>query len=160
MKRLALLAGTALLLPAAPAGAWGMPDLAASEPEPPGVCCASNVPASVVITDCSKTRHGITFRIRIRDEGSHGRVRVSHPRGEGNFREPRVRLVDSAMVRSGDPAPPNPEGTGEVGAGVSLQPYGDRPSFRTSTRDFGTTTAYVKFRLRNGQAVNMSCTMR
>ena len=160
-RTLALLASSALLMPAAPAGAWGMPDLPGGDPQPdtPEVCCASNSPASVTITNCSKTRHGVTVRIRIRDEGSRGLVRVSHPRGKGKFREPRVRSVFASMVWGGEAPPPGPDGS-QLGGGVSRQPYGDRPSFRTRTPNYGTTSAYVTFKLRNGKSVRLGCAMR
>ena len=162
MKRiLVLLASTAVLLPAAPAGAFGMPDLPGGDrgPDEPGVCCASNKDATLTITNCSKTRHGVSARIRIRDEGSRGLVRVSHPRGDGRFREPRVRSVFATMGWFGETPPPGPDGS-QLGGGVSRTPYGDKPSFRTSTRSLGTTYASVKFKLRNGKSFNMTCEMR
>ena len=158
MKRiLALLACSAVLLPAGPAGAFGMPPL--PDGGEPDLGPASAGEPSVTITNCSKTRHGVTVRIMIRDEGSRGLVRVSHPRGDGKFRESRVRSVFASMVWGGDAPPPGPDGS-QLGGGVSRQPYGDRASFRTSTRDLGTTTAYVAFKLRNGKSVGLSCEMR
>ena len=40
------------------------------------------------------------------------------------------------------------------------QPYGDRASFRTRTPTYGTTSAYVTFKLRNGKSVRLGCAMR
>jgi hypothetical protein len=37
--------------------------------------------SDVTITNCAKTRHGVTVRIKIRDEGSRGRVRNFPPAG-------------------------------------------------------------------------------
>ena len=123
---IALLASTALLVPAAglaaPAGA--------------GV-----VQSAAAITNCSKTRHGVTVRIKLRVEDRVMRVRVSHPRGTGNFQEPRVarvRLVASRMS----------------------------PTFRSRGTQFGDSPVYrlrhanavdVKFTLRDGGSIGLSC---
>lgn len=96
------------------------------------------------ITDCWKTQHGETVRVRIRDEGATGRVRVSHPRGKGNFREPRVARV---FV-----------GVRYTGGGASLSPYGNDPSFRTET--FAGTEVLATFKLRSGERIRMTCKMR
>jgi hypothetical protein len=63
------------------------------------------------------------------------------------------------MVWSGEPSPPNPDG-GEVGTGVSLRHFGDRPSFRAAMPTYGTTQAFSTFKLRNGKSIHLTCTAR
>lgn len=126
---LALMASTALVLPAA---------LVASPAEA----------VSLSITNCAKTQHGVEVRIKIRDEGSTGRVRVSHPRGTGNFKEPRVARTTTGVRYTGD------------GGGVAQLAYGNSPSFRTDTEYDGKVQVITAFKLRNGKTINLSCTMR
>lgn len=126
---LALAASTALILPAA---------LVASPAEA----------VSLSITNCAKTQHGVEVRIKIRDEGDTGRVRLSHPRGKGNFREPAVRKIASAVRYAG------PSG------GVGLFSHHNDPSYRTRTPNEGSVTVLATFLLRNGKKISMTCTMR
>lgn len=117
---------------------------------PSGAILAS--PAEAVelsITNCSKTRYGVEVRIKIRDEGSTGRVRLSHPRGKGNFREPAVRRVVSGVRYAGP-------GVG----GVALFTHHGDHSYRTRTPSEGTVTVLATFLLRNGNKIEMSCRMR
>lgn len=127
---LALAASSALLLPAA---------FVASPAEA----------VSLSITNCAKTKYGVEVRIKIRDEGATGRVRVSHPRGKGNFREPRVART-ATLVRY----------TGVGVGGVQQLTFGNSPSFRTDTEFTGKVQVLTAFKLRNGKTINLSCTMR
>lgn len=117
----ALLASSALLLPTA---VLASPAEAASEA------------TTVMIKNCSKTRHGVTVRIKLRKEATFTRMRVSHPRGKGNFYEPRVRRV---------------EGPG------SGQPIG--PSFRipATPGDNETVIVFARFELRSGESIRLVC---
>ena len=90
---IALLASAALLLPAA---VIAMPAEA-----------ATSAPTAT-IKNCSKTKHGVTVRIKLRDNGRFTRVRVSHPDGDGNFRAPRVRSVDAVRSVRGRSSPARP----------------------------------------------------
>lgn len=129
---LALLASSALLMPAAL------------------VLASPAEAASLSITNCAKTQHGVEVRIKIRDEGDTGRVRVSHPRGKGNFREPRVARTVTGVRYTGD----------GVGGGVAQLAYGNDPSFRTDTKFDGKVQVITAFKLRNGKTINLTCTMR
>lgn len=97
------------------------------------------------ITDCWKTVDGETVRVRIRDEGDTGRVRVSHPNGTSVFKDRYVKRVFVGVKRTG--------------GGASLSPYGNKPSFRTQT--FDGTQVLATFAVRNGssQKIHMTCTM-
>ena len=44
---------------------------------------------------CSKTRHGVTVRVKVTMLPGYTRVRVSHPEGRGKFRQPKVASVTS-----------------------------------------------------------------
>lgn len=119
----------------------------------PGAMLASSAEAGasgVTITNCAKTKHGVTVRIKIRDEGDTGRVRLSHPRGTGNFHEPRVKRIVSGVRHVGP---------GDAG-GASVDAHGNDPSYRTDTGRVGETQILATFYLRNGRAINMVCTMR
>lgn len=130
---LALLASSALILPTAV--------LAAP---------AEATHVGYTVTNCYKTQHGVDVRIRIRDEGDTGRVRLSHPLGRGGFLEPRVARIVSGVKHTGP----------GVGGGASVDAYGNRPSYRTNTGLPGKTEVIATFFLRNGKKINMSCTMR
>lgn len=131
----ALLASSALLIPTAV--------LAAAPAEA----------VELSITNCSKTKYGVEVRIKIRDEGNTGRVRLSHPDGRGNFREPAVRKIWSGVRHVG------PAGSG-VGGGASITAHYNDPSYRTRTPNEGTVTVLATFVLRNGNKIEMSCRMR
>lgn len=96
------------------------------------------------ITDCWKTVGNETVRVRIRDEGDTGRVRVSHHRAKSVFRNHDVARVFVSVRRTG--------------AGASLFPYGNDHSFRTQT--FKGTEVLATFKLRNGKKIYMNCAMR
>lgn len=160
----ALLLTGALLLPAAPAVAIGVPPI----PESPrssgesgncdGFGCVGESRV-LTVTNCSKTRHGVTVRIRIRDNGRYGYVRVSHPRGTNKFYEPRVRSVKAALGRSGgtvtDPATGNQVGGG--GFVNAARPVG--PTFRTTQLN-SNSVVHVLFRLRSERTISLSCAPR
>jgi hypothetical protein len=123
---IALLASTALLLPAA---AFTLPTGAAS------------AATGVGIANCSKTKHGVTTRVKLRVEGHRTRVRVSHPRGTGAFHNVHVERVALTAFRSG-------------------------PTFRSRGVHLGDATVYrlrnrnavdVKFVLTNGHHTWVSC---
>lgn len=96
------------------------------------------------ITDCWKTAAGETVRVRIRDEGDTGRVRVSHHRAKTVFKNRDVARVFVGVRRTG--------------GGASLSPYGNDHSFRTQT--FDGTQVLATFKLRSGKRIHMTCTMR
>ncbi len=100
---LALLASTALIVPAAVLGA------------PAG---AGDVRSGAAISNCFKTKHGVTVRIKLRVEDRVMRVRVSHPRGTGNFEQPRVARVRLTASQ----VSPNSISRGKV--------FGDSPVYR------------------------------
>lgn len=123
-KSVVLLASAALIAPAsvlaAPAGA---------------------VSKDALITDCYKTQHGETVRIRIRDEGATGRVRVSAPNGKGGFRNSDVKSVVSGVRYSN-----------------RIDAHLHDPSYRTDTsREL---SVLATFKLRNGKTINMTCRMQ
>lgn len=123
---IALLASTALLLPAA---AFTLPTEGAS------------AATSVGIANCSETKHGVTTRIKLRVEGSRMRVRVSHPRGTGNFENRHVKRVVLIAFRSGPVS---------RSRGVRL---GDAPVYRLRHLN----AVDVKFVLRSGRHTWVSC---
>lgn len=121
-----LLASTALVLPAAVLAA---PVEAASEA------------TTAKIANCSKTKHGVTTRIKLRVEGRYMRVRVSHPRGTGNFKNRQVKRV---VLIASQVSP------------ISIsrgKRFGDKPVYRL--RNFNAVS--VKFTLRNGHSTGVSC---
>src|SRR3954471_12675342 len=120
MRRpLALIAGAALLLPAAALTASADP---------------ANSATTAKIVNCEKTTkpEGVNLRIKLRVEKGFIRVRVSHPRGDGNFEERRVQRV--ALIASA-------AGPGSRSRGVQL---GNRPVYR----------------LRHANAVDVKFTLR
>ena len=123
---IALLASTVLLIPAAmlatPAG-------------------AGDARSSAAITNCSKTKHGVTVRIKLRVEDRFMRVRVSHPRGTGNFKQPRVERV--RLVASQVSPIDRTRGTR----------YRDSPVYRLRNAN----AVDVKFTLRNDRTIGLSC---
>lgn len=149
-KLTVLLAGVALVVPTAVLTA---PTEAATE----AATEATTEATSAKVTNCSKTRHGVTVRIKIRDEGRFARVQVSHPRGKGNFREPRLRWVKVAVSHVGAPSF-DEDGTG-LGGGASMTRARDRgPSFRTTMAH--TTSIHGTFKLRTGPAIHLECQAR
>lgn len=140
-RSLALLVSPALLLPAAVLSA---PAEAATQA------------TTDTVTNCSKSRHGVTVRIKIRDRGSFSRVRVSHPRGTGNFYEPKVRWTrhDAGQIGGGVSRPPAAlTASTAVDADDSNQ---NKPSFRIPFEGPGTGVV-VLFKLRNGHRVSLYC---
>jgi hypothetical protein len=136
---LALLASSALVFPAVALAAPAQ---------------AGDVGTTDTIKNCSKTRYGVTVRIKLRDNGDFTRVRVSHPRGEGNFYAPRVVRVAGGAFGAG-------EATENLGGGV----WRDKrrslpPSFRTeSTSVYSTVGVGAAFTLRNGKSIRLTCTL-
>lgn len=112
----------------------------------PGVLLASPagaVPAGVTITDCWKTQYGETVRIRIRDEGSSGRVRVSHHSARSVMRQPDVKRVTVGVRYSN-----------------ALLAHGNDFSFHTNTSR--PLEVVASFAVRNGSSkkIQMTCKMR
>lgn len=139
-KSLALLAGSALLFPGA---VLASPAEAASGP---------------AITSCSRTKHGVTVRIKLRDEGTFTRVRVSHPQGIGNFKEPAVKWTrqDAGQIGGGESR--DREMPSIRTSAVSADDDGrqNSPSFRIPYDGRG-TAVYVLFKLRNGKRIDFAC---
>lgn len=127
-RTLVVLASSALMFPAA---VLASPAEAASE-------------ATTTIKNCSKTKYGVTVRIKLRDNGRFTRVRVSHPRGEGNFREPKVGRVDVSSS-GGDEWRDRMISVG--------------PSFRLPSASGPGALAHVSgdFRLTNGHKITLGC---
>lgn len=139
---LALIAGAALLAP-------GVVTLAP----------ARAATAEDRVENCSKSAHGVTVRINLRDNGQFTRVRVSHPRGDGNFYAPRVRQVRGATFGGGD-APPPDENGGQLGGGVWRERQRALgPTFRTESSVGGFVGLSAMFKLRSGQSVKLTCTL-
>lgn len=143
-RTLALLASTALLLPAA---------VLAAPAE------AATATTSDTVKNCSKTRHGVTVRIKMRDNGDFTRIRVSHPRGKGNFAEPRLKWVAGGVSRSSTP-PPDEQGRSISGISLDRE-HRLKPSFRSiSVADgYSTTGVSARFRLDNGKTIRLSCSL-
>ena len=93
------------------------------------------------LTDCYKTQYGVTVHVRIRDEGSTGRVRVSAPNGKTVFKNRHVKRVVSGVRYSN-----------------SIDAHGHDPSYRTDTSR--PLQVLATFKLRNGHKINMVCAMR
>lgn len=151
-RSLALFAGSALLVPTtlltAPAGAT------AATP------AATSATAQDTIQNCSKKRHGVTVRIKMRDNGDFSRIRISHPRGSGNFHAPKVRRVQGAIAWTGDTPPPSSDG-GQVGGGASIErTHTLSPSFRAPSATGATVSLVARFILRSGKSIPLTCTLR
>jgi hypothetical protein len=133
MKRsLALVASAALVLPTAAV-------LSPAE--------ATSSTMTDTITNCQKTKYGVTVKIRIRDRGDFSRVRVSHPDGKGVFRNRHV-----AWVRGGVSFYPD----GSTAISIP-QPRLLPPSSRIATRGSGQTAVFAHFKLRDGHSVRLAC---
>lgn len=128
----------------------------------PGTVIASSAEATSgpSITNCYKTRHGVQVRIKVRDMGRTMRVRVSHPDGEGNFREPQVRWARTRVVYAGEAPPPDDSG-GQIGGGVALSPQHFEPSFREDgSGPWDHITVSATFKLKNGKSISLDCDLR
>ena len=123
---IALLASTALVVPAAVLAA------------PAG---AGDVRSEAAIVNCSKTAHGVTVRIKLRVEDEFMRVRVSHPRGTGNFLNRRVERVRLTAFEASSMT---------ITRGAR---FGDRPVYRLRNAN----AVDVRFFLRNDRRINVSC---
>lgn len=111
------------------------------------------------VENCSKSGHGVTVRIKLRDNGQFTRVRVSHPRGDGNFYAPRVRQVRGATFGGGD-APPPDENGGQIGGGVWRERERSLgPTFRTESSVGGFVGVSAMFKLRSGHSIRLTCTL-
>ncbi|MBA3745216.1 hypothetical protein [Sporichthya sp.] len=142
---IALLASAGLLLPAA---VLATPVAAAPSA------------TSATIKNCVKTKHGVTVRIKLRDNGRFTRVRVSHPDGKGNFYAPKVQRVEGARGFTGDAPPPNPDGS-QIGGGASRDRlHAVKPSFRAPSATGGTVSVSATFHLRSGKSVTVGCGLR
>lgn len=106
--------------------------------------------ATLSVTNCSKTRYGVEVRIRIRDEGTRGIVRVSHPRGKWRFENHKVRRVASGVKYT----------SRLPGGGATMDAHGNDPVFRINTGRTGKTQVISAFKLRNGKTIKLTCTMR
>ena len=127
-RRIALIAGCGLLLPTA------------------ALAVAADAAGSATgakIVNCEKTTkpEGVKVRIKLRVEQRFIRVRVSHPRGEGNFTEPRVQRVALIAFQEGP-----------MSRSRGMQ-FGDRPVYRLQHAN----AVDVKFTLRNGRTVSLFC---
>lgn len=140
---LALVAGAALLLPAA---------VVATPAE-----ASASAAASPTIKNCAKTKHGVTVRIKLRDNGRFTRVRVSHPDGKGNFYAPRVVRVDASRGFVGDAPPPNPDGSQLGGGAFRTRSQSVGPSFRAPSATGGSMDVAATFKLRNGKSIRLGC---
>jgi hypothetical protein len=145
MRRMFVLAaGSALILP--PAVLVGSPGASA---------------AATTASDrtCAKTQHGLTVRIGMHDNGRFTRIRVSHPRGHGNFYEPRLHHVTGA-VSWGSTPPPGPDG-GQISGAARDRRHHLPPSFRSISVADGYSTVGVSavFRLDNGGKIRLSCSL-
>lgn len=121
---------------------------------------AADATTTATIKNCTKSRHGLAVRIKMRDNGRFTRIRISHPRGTDDFREPLVHHVSGLLQWSGTP-PPGPDGTAISGA--ALEPRARmKPSFRSISVSNGYSAVSVaaKFVLDNGKAIRLSCTLR
>lgn len=95
------------------------------------------------ITDCWTKQYGETVRIRIRDEGTTGRIRVSHHRATSIFENHDVERVSVTVRYRGDGA---------------SRFHGNDHSFRTSTPRG--TQVLATFKLLNGKKIETFCNMR
>lgn len=97
------------------------------------------------IVNCSKSKHGTTVRVKMRDNGEFVRIRISHPHGDGNFDNNRIRRV--------------------LGSTYSVNQNSERirftkhrtlpPSFRAVSRDIVEFSA--RFELKNGKVIIFGC---
>ena len=125
---------------AAPAGAIGLTDC-------PDCGVGDAVAKGPTIRECAKTRYGVTVRVKLRDNGEFTRVRVSHPRGELRFHEPRVRRVE-LRTSGGDEWR-----TVELSVGPSSRQASASPPDRLHS-------VSATFKLRNGKAIVLGCSPR
>lgn len=158
MRRpLALFVGSALLVPTALSAA---PAEAQTPARTAARTAAQTTATQDTIQNCAKTRHGVTVRIKMRDNGEFTRVRVSHPRGNGNFYAPKVRRVEGAVAWTGDTPPPSSDG-GQLGGGAWIErTHALSPSFRAPSATGGTVSLSARFVLRSGKSIPLSCTLR
>lgn len=143
-RMLALAAGSALILPP-------MALVAAGD--------ASAATTTASVRTCAKTQHGLTVRIRMHDNGRFTRIRVSHPRGRGDFHEPRLHHVVGAVSWVSSP-PPGPDG-GQISGAARDRQHRLAPSFRSISVADGYSHVDVSaiFKLDNGKAIRLSCSL-
>lgn len=140
----ALLTGVALVVPAvmiaAPAKA------------------SADAPSNVL--NCQTTKRDVTVRVKLRAEKDRGftRIRVSHPRGTGNFYNPRVRTTSVEWGQIGSAVSLPRRGSSTVrAASVSYEnPVRDRAAFRVPAAGDG-FSANAKFTLRDGTHIRLFC---
>jgi hypothetical protein len=141
---IALLAGAALVLPtvmvASPAKAY------------------TDAPSNVL--NCQTTKRDVTVRVKLRAEKERGftRIRVSHPRGTGNFDNPRVRSTSAEWGQIGSAVCRPRRGSSTVrAASVPYEnPVRDRATFRVPAVGDG-FSVNVKFTLRDGTHIRLFC---
>ena len=115
--------------------------------------------AGGTITNCQKSKFGVTVRVKMRDNGEFTRVRVSHRHGTGNFYEPRVRSTSArwgqigtavSLPRRGSATTREIASTFDPGPG----PY-TSPTFRVPSG--GGLSVDVKFHLTDGRRIALVC---
>lgn len=140
MKRsLALLASTALLLPAA---ALAAPAEAAE--------AVSGEWRYLKIKNCSASGHGTTVRARIRITKDYTRVRISHPDGRGDFRNTKVKRVSGVVDLD----------FGTANSQDSVRSLAASHRLPTVWDERATVTVLLKFTLRNGKSIGLRCQQR
>jgi hypothetical protein len=109
---------------------------------------------------CAKTQHGLTVRIKMRDTGKFTRIRVSHPRGRGVFREPRLHHVTGGVSWFSTP-PPDEKGRQISGSAIDKR-HRLKPVFRSISVSDGYSRVAVSaiFTLDNGKVIRLSCSLR
>jgi hypothetical protein len=125
---------------------------------------AAPAAGTVVFKNCSTSAHGVPLRVKMRFEMRSAtdpngvrlvRVRVSHPDGTGNFTESRVRSVATTLLF--ETAAVNPQ----IGGAAFAERRGDHPTYRKRLNsDMASATAFVTFRLVNGQRAAIGCSQK
>ena len=120
---------------------------------------ATSASSAAAIRNCAKTQHGVTVRIKMRDNGRFTRIRISHPHGRGVFHEPRLHHVDGS-VAVGFISPPDEDGN-QIGSATRDRPHHLSPSFRSASVSDGYTSVSIsaRFKLDNGKAIRLSCSI-
>lgn len=124
---------------------------------------ATTATGPIVVQNCAKTLGGVPLRIKMRFELRDFsdpndvrlvRVRVSHPDGDGNFRERRVVSTMTTFFFESQSV------NDQIGSAVWAERKGGKPSYRQSLGDTDTFQTRTKFKLRNGNRAIMTCTHR
>jgi len=129
---------------------------------PTGVLAAQAEAAahSPNILNCQTTKRGVTVRVKLREEKARGftRIRLSHPRGTGNFRNHHVRTtsVEWGQIGSAVSRPRRGSSSVRTAGNTRDNPVRNRPTFRVPVagNGFGVN---AKFTLRNGTHISLFC---